>query len=152
MVGAPPRDVRSGGCGATNRIWCPTPPGANAGRLPIPLMGVFLHARVRPANRSGHPPGSGARRGNAPGRVGRAEESQMTVTVAGGVDRVDLPIDRVPERWYNVVPDLPRPLDDYLDPETGAPVADDYLETILPRGISAQERSLERWVEIPPDV
>ncbi|TMK38801.1 MAG: TrpB-like pyridoxal phosphate-dependent enzyme [Actinobacteria bacterium] len=68
------------------------------------------------------------------------------------LERIDLPADAIPDRWYNVLPDLPRLPDEYLDPETGEPCSDQYLEAILPRVVVAQERSLQRWVSIPDDV
>lgn len=68
------------------------------------------------------------------------------------LERFDLPIDAIPDRWYNVLPDLPRLPDEYLDPETREPCSDEYLEAILPSVVVAQERSLERWISIPEEV
>ena len=68
------------------------------------------------------------------------------------LERIDLPIDRIPDRWYNVLPDLPRAPDELLDPQTRQPLSEDYLERILPRALVAQERSLERWISIPDAV
>ena len=70
----------------------------------------------------------------------------------GRVDRIDLPVDRIPDRWLNVLPDLPRMPERYIDNETGQPVTQDYLERLLPRATAAQETSLERWVAIPEPV
>ena len=66
--------------------------------------------------------------------------------------RIDLPVDRIPDRWYNVLPDLPRAPDELLDPKTGQPLSQDYLVRLLPRALAAQERSLERWISIPDAV
>jgi tryptophan synthase beta chain len=68
------------------------------------------------------------------------------------MERVDLPLDRLPERWYNVVPDLPRMPERYIDNRTGLPVTQEYLERLLTRALVAQEVSLERWVAIPAPV
>lgn len=68
------------------------------------------------------------------------------------VERVDLPADRIPERWYNVLPDLPRMPEEYLDSETGRPLADTESTQLFPSALVAQERSAERWIEIPQDV
>jgi len=68
------------------------------------------------------------------------------------LERIDLPIDRIPDRWYNVLPDLPRAPDELLDPQTGEPLSEDYLVRLLPRALVAQERSLERWISIPDEV
>jgi tryptophan synthase beta chain len=73
-------------------------------------------------------------------------------TTAGALERVDLPVDRIPDRWYNVIPDLPRAPEELLDPETREPLSEDYLTRILPRALVAQERSLERWISIPEEV
>jgi tryptophan synthase beta chain len=70
----------------------------------------------------------------------------------GGLERVDLPADRAPDRWYNVLPDLPRVPDEFIDPATGAPVDDRYLRQLLPAALVAQDRSLERWISIPDEV
>jgi tryptophan synthase beta chain len=68
------------------------------------------------------------------------------------LERIDLPIDRIPDRWYNVLPDLPRAPDELMDPQTGEPLSEDYLVRLLPRALVAQERSLERWISIPDKV
>ena len=68
------------------------------------------------------------------------------------LERIDLPADRVPDRWYNVLPDLPRAPEPYLDPETGGPLAAEYMERMLPPALIAQEQSLERWIGIPEEV
>lgn len=67
-------------------------------------------------------------------------------------ERIDLPIGDLPERWYNVVPDLPRLPDEYIDPRTGEKASKDWLERISPRSLVAQEFSLERWFAIPEPV
>jgi len=68
------------------------------------------------------------------------------------LDRVDLPADRIPERWYNVLPDLPRMPAAYLDAATGEPLSDAESARLFAPALVAQERSLERWVEIPAPV
>jgi tryptophan synthase beta chain len=68
------------------------------------------------------------------------------------LDRIDLPISRIPERWYNVLPDLPRMPEEYLDATTEEPLSDEQFEQLLTPALVAQERSTERWVEIPTPV
>jgi tryptophan synthase beta chain len=68
------------------------------------------------------------------------------------IERVDLPFAELPERWYNVVPDLPRIPDPYLDKDTGEPVSTAVQECYAPRSIAAQEFSFERWIGIPQPV
>jgi len=68
------------------------------------------------------------------------------------LDRIDLPVERIPERWYNVLPDLPHMPQAYLDATTGEPLSDRQSERLFTPALVAQERSLERWVEIPRPV
>jgi len=68
------------------------------------------------------------------------------------LERIDLPVDRIPDRWYNVLPDLPRAPDELIDPQTGEPLSEDYLARLLPRALVAQDRSLERWISVPDEV
>ncbi|MER7845178.1 TrpB-like pyridoxal phosphate-dependent enzyme [Kitasatospora sp. NPDC096077] len=68
------------------------------------------------------------------------------------MDRVDLPVDRIPTRWYNVMPDLPRLPEKYLDNATGRPVTKEYMERLFSKAMAAQESSLERWITIPEPV
>lgn len=70
----------------------------------------------------------------------------------GPLERIDLPADRAPDRWYNVIPDLPRAPEELLDSETREPLSEEYLSRILPPALVAQERSLERWISIPEPV
>src|ERR687883_2055510 len=78
--------------------------------------------------------------------------SGRTRATEAPLERIDLPIDQIPDRWYNVLPDLPRAPDELLDPRSGEPLDEDYLERLLPRALVAQERSLERWISIPDTV
>jgi tryptophan synthase beta chain len=68
------------------------------------------------------------------------------------LDRIDLPIERIPQRWYNVLADLPCMPAEYRDAATGEPMTDAQLGRLLAPALVAQERSHERWVEIPEPV
>ncbi len=68
------------------------------------------------------------------------------------LDRVDLPVEQIPERWYNVLPDLPRMPEEYLDSTTNRPLSDEDSTRLFAPALVAQERSMERWVEIPGPV
>jgi tryptophan synthase beta chain len=63
------------------------------------------------------------------------------------LDEADLP-----ERWYNILPDLPEPPAPYLHPATLQPLGPADLAPIFPQAIIAQEVSQERWIEIPDRV
>jgi tryptophan synthase beta chain len=68
------------------------------------------------------------------------------------LDRIDLPVERIPQRWYNVLPDLPRRPEEYRDGATDEPLSEERLRRLLVPALVAQERSAERWVEIPEPV
>lgn len=36
--------------------------------------------------------------------------------------RVDLQIDDIPKKWYNILPDLPKPLSPPINPATQKPI------------------------------
>ena len=57
----------------------------------------------------------------------------------------------IPKQWYNITPDLPKPLPPFIDPETKAPGAG-IVPRIFPREILGQEMSKERWINIPDEV
>jgi tryptophan synthase beta chain len=58
----------------------------------------------------------------------------------------------IPERWYNIVADMPnRPLPP-IHPATHQPIGPDALTPLFPMGLIQQEVSTERWVEIPDEV
>lgn len=58
----------------------------------------------------------------------------------------------IPKAWYNVVPELPRPLPAVLHPGTHKPIGPDDLSPILPMALIQQEVSQESWIEIPEPV
>jgi tryptophan synthase beta chain len=58
----------------------------------------------------------------------------------------------MPRAWYNVLPDLPRPLDPPLHPQTRQPLGPDDLAPLFPMDLILQEVSSERWIDIPEEV
>ncbi len=66
--------------------------------------------------------------------------------------RWTMPSDRVPEAWYNVVPDLPEPLQPPLHPGTREPVTPDLLTPLFPMALIGQEVSQENYIDIPGEV
>lgn len=58
----------------------------------------------------------------------------------------------MPAKWYNILADLPEPLDPYLDPQTKQPVTPDKLAAIFPMPLIEQEVSTEKWIDIPDEV
>ena len=66
--------------------------------------------------------------------------------------RYDLPQDRIPEAWYNIVADLPGPMAPVLHPGTHKPIGPDDLAPLFPMSLIQQEVSTEREIEIPGEV
>lgn len=59
----------------------------------------------------------------------------------------------VPHRWYNILPDLPRPLPPPRDPEdleSGSRI--EVLPKLFPSALLDQEQDAERWIELPGEV
>lgn len=66
--------------------------------------------------------------------------------------KIILDPDEIPGEWYNIIPDLPAPLDPPLDPATNQPIAPEKLAAIFPLGLLEQEMSPQRWIKIPEEV
>ncbi len=66
--------------------------------------------------------------------------------------KIDLPQSEMPRQWYNIIPDLPAPLEPPLDPQTGKPLSPDALSVIFPDALIEQEMSNQRWIDIPEEV
>ena len=57
----------------------------------------------------------------------------------------------IPKKWYNIVPDLPKPLPPFIEPDKRAP-GPGIVPLIYPKEIIAQEMSKERWIDIPDEI
>ncbi|MGH2508752.1 MAG: TrpB-like pyridoxal phosphate-dependent enzyme [Ktedonobacteraceae bacterium] len=66
--------------------------------------------------------------------------------------KYNLSEDEMPNTWYNIAPDLPRPPDPVLHPGTMQPVGPADLAPLFPMAIIQQEVSTERYIEIPEPV
>ena len=64
----------------------------------------------------------------------------------------NLPQERIPRAWYNILADLPTPLAPPLHPGTLKPIGPDDLAPLFPMALIMQEVSMEREVEIPEEV
>ena len=58
----------------------------------------------------------------------------------------------MPRKWYNILADLPTPLDPPLNPATGEPIKPEDLSAIFPMELIKQEVSDKREIPIPEDV
>jgi len=66
--------------------------------------------------------------------------------------KIPLDEDQMPKSWYNILPDLPSPLDPPLHPGTGKPLVPDDLTPIFPMELILQEMSSKRTIDIPAEV
>ncbi|MBB5959524.1 tryptophan synthase beta chain [Saccharothrix tamanrassetensis] len=60
--------------------------------------------------------------------------------------------EEMPTQWYNILPDLPKPLRSPLHPVTHEPIRAEDLQPLLPDEVIAQEFSPQRWIDIPDEV
>jgi tryptophan synthase beta chain len=67
-------------------------------------------------------------------------------------DTIHLPAAEMPLAWYNVLVDLPNPVDPPIHPATREPIGPDALAAIFPMSLIEQEMSTERWIDIPQEV
>ena len=58
----------------------------------------------------------------------------------------------IPKYWYNILPDLPKPLPPLLNPSTQRPIQERDLEVIFPKELVRQEFSQDRFIPIPDEV
>jgi tryptophan synthase beta chain len=66
--------------------------------------------------------------------------------------RYDLPSDRIPAAWFNVLPTMPAPIQPPLHPGTREPIGPDDLAPLFPMALIAQEMSAEPWIDVPGEV
>ena len=65
--------------------------------------------------------------------------------------QIALPVDELPKKWYNILPDLPKPLAPAKDPEKG-PSRIELLGKRLVGECLRQESSDSRWIDIPEGI
>jgi len=68
------------------------------------------------------------------------------------VKKIFLPESEMPRQWYNIMADMPTPMEPPLHPGTGQPVGPDDLAPIFPMNLIEQTMSTERWIDIPEEV
>ena len=66
-------------------------------------------------------------------------------------NQILLPVDEMPTKWYNIIPDLPKPLPPPKEPEEG-PSRLEFLSRTMISECLKQEASDQRWVPIPDEV
>lgn len=60
--------------------------------------------------------------------------------------------DEIPEKWYNIVADMPNKPLPPLHPGTKEPIGPEALAPLFPMALIEQEVSPEKWIEIPEEV
>ena len=68
------------------------------------------------------------------------------------VKKIILPESELPRQWYNIMPDMPTPMEPPLHPGTGQPAGPEDLAPIFPMPLIEQEMSPERYIDIPEEV
>lgn len=58
----------------------------------------------------------------------------------------------IPERWYNIVADMPNKPMPPIHPATHRPIGPDALAPLFPMALIEQEVSADRWIPIPDQV
>ena len=66
--------------------------------------------------------------------------------------KIIIPEKDIPARWYNIMADMPTPMEPPLHPGTGNPVGPEDLAPIFPMPLIEQEVSQERFIDIPEEV
>ena len=66
-------------------------------------------------------------------------------------NKIFLSESEIPDKWYNIQPDLPEALAPPVKPD-GTPVGPEDLAPIFPMELIKQEVSQERWIEIPDEI
>lgn len=65
---------------------------------------------------------------------------------------INLNENEIPTHYYNIIPDLPKPLDPPLHPGTQKPISAEDLVPLFPIELIKQEMSQESYIEIPDEV
>lgn len=58
----------------------------------------------------------------------------------------------IPDKWYNILADMPNKPLPPLNPGTGEPIGPEALTPIFPMGLIQQEVSTDKWIPIPDEV
>ena len=58
----------------------------------------------------------------------------------------------IPRKWYNIMADMPTPMEPPLHPGTGQPCGPEDLAPIFPMNLIEQEVSTDQWIDIPEEI
>ncbi|MGB9732195.1 MULTISPECIES: TrpB-like pyridoxal phosphate-dependent enzyme [Calditerrivibrio] len=68
------------------------------------------------------------------------------------MSKIYLKPEEMPKKWYNILADLPTPMDPPISPFTGKPVTFEEMKSIFPPHLIEQEMSDKKWIDIPEKV
>jgi tryptophan synthase beta chain len=68
------------------------------------------------------------------------------------IKKIFLPESEMPRQWYNILADMPTPMEPPLHPGTGQPAGPEDLAPIFPMPLIEQEVSQDRFIDIPEEV
>lgn len=70
------------------------------------------------------------------------------------MNQYNIPLDpaKMPDAWYNIIPDLPAPLPPPLHPGTKKPINPSDLAALFPPGLIEQEASGQQYISIPGEI
>ena len=66
--------------------------------------------------------------------------------------KITLSEKEIPEKWYNIVADMPNKPLPPLNPATKEPIGPEALAPLFPLELIKQEVSMDKYVEIPDEV
>jgi len=66
--------------------------------------------------------------------------------------KIFLTEEEMPRQWYNINPDLPKPLAPPLNPQTGDPLGPEDLSILFPMELIKQEMSMDNYIDIPEEL
>ncbi|MCB0480043.1 MAG: TrpB-like pyridoxal phosphate-dependent enzyme [Flavobacteriales bacterium] len=66
--------------------------------------------------------------------------------------KITLSEQEIPDKWYNILADMPNKPLPPLHPGTGEPVGPEDLAPLFPMELIKQEVSTDRWIDIPDEV
>ncbi|MCH8231747.1 MAG: TrpB-like pyridoxal phosphate-dependent enzyme [Bacteroidetes bacterium] len=66
--------------------------------------------------------------------------------------KITLTEKEIPEKWYNILADMPNKPLPPLDPKTKEPIGPEALAPLFPEELILQEVSGEKWIDIPDEV
>ncbi|MCL5772057.1 MAG: TrpB-like pyridoxal phosphate-dependent enzyme, partial [Actinobacteria bacterium] len=60
--------------------------------------------------------------------------------------------DELPKQWYNINPDLPKPMAPPINPQTGKPLTPQELTALFAPSLIEQEVSMKNYIDIPQEL